>query len=127
MSLIRTAVTLAFTTALVATIGCSSSKSTKKAAASGAPKTVTTKQPASAPKPTTKSGSNVSSNKSSAVAVEADPDCTEAEEGLAACVDTFAVFCASSKLYALDCNAAFGGTCGVLDDGTVDCVIETEE
>lgn len=127
MSLFRTAVTLAFATALVATIGCSSSKNAKRSAASGAPKTATTKQPASAPKPTTKSGSNVSSNKSSAVEVEADPECTAAEEGLAACADTFAVFCASSKLYALDCSAAFGGTCGVLDDGTVDCVIETGE
>ncbi len=126
MSLYRTALTLAVSTALVFTFGCSS-KSTKKTAATGAPKAATTKQPPSAPKPATKTGTNVAANKSSAVSVEADAECTAAEEGLAACVDTFVVFCASTKMYALDCASAFGATCGTLDDGTIDCVVVTED
>jgi len=104
--------------------GCSSkNKSTKAAAGAAKP---TTKQPASTPKPSKKTGSNVSSNQASAAPVAADPACTAEEEGLAACAGTFAVFCAGTKVYAIDCAEAFGGTCAELD-GAIDCVVEVEE
>ena len=105
--------------ALLLAVGCSAAS---KKAATGTAK-VTTKQPTRAPKPTTKTGSNVSGNQSSAVSVSGDPTCDAAEEGLAICVDTFALFCAGGKVYGLDCAEGFGGTCGELD-GAVDCVVE---
>lgn len=104
--------------------GCSSKSKTTKAA-TGAAKP-TTKQPPSAPKPAKKTGANVSGSASAAVPVESDPTCTAEENGLAACVGTFAVFCSSTKVYAIDCAEAFGGTCGELD-GAIDCVVEVEE
>lgn len=127
MSILRNILTLGLASTMVLTVACASKNSAKKTAAAGTPKTATTKQPVSAPKPTTKAGTNVTTNKTSAVAVEADPDCTKDEEGLAVCSDSFAVFCSDGKVYALDCNAAFGATCGQLDDGSIDCVVEEAE
>lgn len=109
--------------ALVITACSSKNKTTKAAAGAAKP---TTKQPASAPKPSKKAGANVSGNKASATPVQSDPDCTAEEEGLAICADTFAIFCSATKVYAIDCAEAFGGTCGEID-GAVDCVVEVEE
>ena len=114
---------------LVLATACSSSssKSAKKAAASGAA-AKTSKQPPSAPAPAKKAGPNVSSNQASAAPVESTPECKAEENGLAACVDTFAVFCSEQKVYAIDCAEAFpGSTCGELDDGTIDCIVTVEE
>ena len=113
---------------VLACVACSTSSdksSAKKKAASGAVAAKTNKQPPSTPKPTQKAGSNVSSNVENATPSEADPTCDAAEEGLAVCVDAFAVFCSGGKVYALDCEAAYGAgaTCGELD-GAVDCVVE---
>jgi hypothetical protein len=130
MNVLRILLVSALGGALVLSTACSSSssKASKKTAASGAAKAKTSKQPASAPTPTKKAGSNVTSNQSSATPVEADPECTAQEEGLGACADSFVVFCSGSKVYALDCAEAFpGSTCGELDDGTIDCVVTTEE
>lgn len=132
MNVLRMVFVSSFAVSLVLVTACSSSKDSaaaksKQAAATGAPKAKTSKQPPSAPKPSKKSGGNVSGNQSSAAPVEADPECTAEEDGLAVCADTFAVFCAGGKVYALDCSEAFGGTCGELDDGTVDCVVTVEE
>jgi hypothetical protein len=110
--------------ALFFALGCSSSKKSS-GAASGTAKSATTKQPPSKPKPSKKAGSNVTGNAASAEQVTGDDaTCTADEDGQGACADTFVVFCSETKVYALDCAAAFGGTCGELDDGTVDCVVD---
>src|SRR6478672_8960005 len=109
--------------AVLFAFGCSASKKSKSAA-SGTAKSATTKQPPSTPKPSKKAGANVTSNASSAAAVEGDATCTADEDAQGACADTFVVFCSDTKVYALDCAEAFGGTCGELDDGTVDCVVD---
>lgn len=113
-------------------VACSSTKSTTKKAAAGTAKAPTTKQPATTPKPTAasggkKAGSNVAANKDQSVVTEVA--CDAAEEGLAVCVDSYVILCASQKVYALDCAVAFGAsaTCGALDDGTIDCVETVSE
>lgn len=129
MNVSRSVLVSVLASALVLATACSSStsKSAKKAAATGAA-SKTSKQPPSAPKPSKKAGANVSSNQGSAAPVASDPECTAEENGLAACADTFAVFCSEQKVYAIDCAEAFpGSTCGELDDGTVDCVVTVEE
>lgn len=124
MNTSRHAMFFALASVFLIVAGCSSSSSKTRAAAKGSAKAATTKQPPSAPKPAKKAGGNVTGNVSSAAPVESSPTCTAEEDGLAACADTFAVFCSAQKVYALDCAAAFGGTCGELDDGTVDCIVE---
>lgn len=123
-SLTRSAVAALLVSSLLVAAGCSSKNKTTKAA-TGAAKP-TTKQPPSAPKPGTKAGASVSGSRASATAVTSDPECTAEEDGLAACAGTFAVFCSATKLYAVDCAEAFGGTCGEVD-GAIDCVVEIEE
>lgn len=92
-----------------------------KKAATGAPKASTTKAPSSVPKPTTKTSTTVTSATSQSVTTE--ETCTPDDEGLAICADSYVVFCAGGKIYALDCSVAFdGATCGELDE-TVDCVV----
>ena len=105
-------------------VACSSTTTTPtKKAASGTPAAKTTKAPASTPNPTKKGGSNVTSNTGSSVVLE-QVTCDASEEGLAVCVDTYALFCAGGLAYALDCSLAFAGaTCGDPGDGSVDCVI----
>ncbi len=122
MNVSRTSLFFFLTTSILV-FGCSSSGKNNKAAATGSAKSATTKQPPSAPKPAKKAGTNVSGNVSSAVAVDQDT-CTADEDGLAACADTYVVFCSQEKVWALDCAEAYGGTCAELDDGTVDCVVD---
>ena len=112
-------------TALVVATGCSSKTpaATTRKAATGAPAATTTKPPATTAKPSKKGGSNVTTNTGSAVVVE-QVTCDASEEGLAVCVDTYAIFCAGGKAYGLDCALAYAGaTCGDPGDGTIDCVI----
>jgi hypothetical protein len=116
---------IAFVAALgIASAGCSSKSSPTKTAAAGAPKAATAKLPSSSTAtPSTKGGSNLTDNTSSAVADDR-MTCSSAEEGLAVCVDDYALFCEGGKAWALDCSVAFdGATCGSLDDGTIDCVV----
>ena len=120
----RTSIAALLVSSLLVASGCSSKSKTTKAA-TGAAKP-TTKQPPSAPKPSKKAGANVSGSASAAVPVTSDPECSAEEDGLAACAGTFAVFCSSAKVYAIDCAEAFGGTCGEVD-GVIDCVVEVEE
>ncbi len=120
----RCAVAALVVSSLVVAGGCSSkNKSTKAAAGAAKP---TTKQPPRPSTPAKKAGASVSGNKSAAAPVASDQQCTAAEDGLAACVDNFAVFCSATKLYAIDCEEAFGGTCGEVG-GAIDCVVEVEE
>jgi hypothetical protein len=117
--------------ALTLAAGCGSSgsgttttanKTAAKKAASGQPAANTTRKPATTPPPPQqKVSSTVGANQSSASKTETA--CTAEEEGKGVCVDEFIVFCAGGSLYALDCAAAFGGTCGEID-GTLDCLIE---
>jgi len=109
------------TTGCVA-FGCSSAdKKSAKKPASGQAATSTTRKPSSTPAPKQSVASNIGANQSKSS--KTDGLCTPADEGKGACVDEFVVFCAGGSLYALDCSAAFGGTCG--ENGTqVDCVIE---
>ena len=104
-------------------IGCSSENekndSTKKRA-TGKAAAPTTKKPATTPAPQQKVSSTVSSNQSSAG--RTDAVCSAADEGMGACVDEFAVFCAGGVLWALDCAVAFDGTCGE-SAGAVDCLV----
>ena len=113
-----------FAVSLLAAGGCSSKNKTNKAATGTAKPT--TKQPPSAPKPSKKGGANVIGSKAAATPVQSSPECTAEENGLAVCVDSFAVFCSDTKVYAIDCAEAFAGTCGEID-GAVDCVVEVEE
>lgn len=99
-------------------IACSS-KSTAKKPATGQAARKTTTKPSTTPKPTQKTASSVTANTSNAATAEGET-CTSTEEGLGACIDDFVVFCAGSVVYALDCNAAFAGTCGTVD-GQVGC------
>lgn len=129
MNVSRTVLVSVLASTLVFATACASTKtkSAKRTAASGAA-AKTSKQPPSAPAASKKAGPNVSSNQASAAPVESTPECKAEENGLAACADTFAVFCSEQKVYALDCAEAFpGSTCGELDDGTIDCVVTVEE
>jgi len=95
-------------------VACSSTdKSTAKKPASGQAASPTTKKPATTPAPKQKVASNVASNQTAAAKTEAE--CAPADEGKGACIDDFVVFCAGGALYALDCAAAFGGSCGETD------------
>lgn len=113
---------VALVTVACSAIACSStdSKSAKKPA-SGQAASSTTRKPASTPAPKQSVASNVGANQSKSS--KTDGVCTPADEGKGACVDEFVVFCADGSLYALDCSAAFGGTCG--ENGSqVDCLVE---
>ena len=113
--------------ALVTTTGClafgcsSTDKKSEKKPASGQAATSTTRKPATTPAPKQSVASNVGANQSKSSKTEGV--CTAADEGKGACVDEFVVFCAGGSLYALDCNAAFGGTCGE-SGAEVDCLVE---
>ena len=124
---------LTFALSLFATtllVGCGSSDEPKKSdpktttatnkPAAGKASGATTKKPASTPPPQQKVSPTVGSNQSSAI--DTAEVCTAADEGKGACVDDFVVFCAGGVLWALDCAAAFNGTCAEFD-GTIDCAI----
>ena len=102
-------------------IACSS-KSAAKKPATGQASAKTTTKPSTTPKPTQKTAASVTANASSAAPADG-ATCTSTEEGLGACVDDFVVFCAGSVVYALDCHAAFAGTCGIVD-GQLGCVVD---
>jgi hypothetical protein len=118
----------------VATVAVACSvKTTSKKPATGTPKTSTTKPPASAQKPSgsTKTSPTVKGSTGSSAPVPGSNGddqlaCSAEEEGIAVCVDTYVVFCAAQKVWALDCASAFGATCGDVD-GTIDCVLAVEE
>jgi len=107
--------------ALGACTAKTSDKPAAKKPATGTAATTTTKKPPSTPPPQQKVSSTVGANQSSATQTEAA--CTAADEGKGVCVDEFVVFCAGGTLWALDCAAAFGGTCGAVGEG-IDCVVE---
>lgn len=117
-----TLVVVALVTTACFAFGCSSSdKEPAKKPASGQAATSTTRKPAVTPAPKQSVAPNVGANQSKSL--KTDAECTPADEGKGACVDEFVVFCSGGSLYALDCSASFGGTCG--DNGTqVDCLVE---
>ncbi len=121
--MIRSSLTLfALVVSVGLVFGCSSTdKKAAKKSASGQAATTTTRKPASNPAPGQSVAPNVGANQSTSAKTE--EVCSPADEGKGACADEFVVFCAGGILYALDCSAAFGGTCGN-NGGQVDCLVE---
>ena len=117
-----TLLVVAFVTTGCLAFGCSSTdKKSAKKPASGQAATSTTRKPATTPAPKQSVAPNVGANQSTSSKTETA--CAPADEGKGACVDEFVVFCAAGSLYALDCSAAFGGTCGE-NGAQVDCLVE---
>ena len=105
-------------------LACSSEKKTAaKKPATGQAATATTRKPSSTPAPQKAVASRVAGNQASAA--KTDEVCTTADEGKGICVDEFVVFCSGGALYALDCAAAYGGTCGTTET-ELGCFVEDE-
>lgn len=118
----RTVTLIALAIAGTLAFGCSSTdKPAAKKPASGQAAAKTTRKPTALPAPQKKVTSGVGANQSSASKTE--EVCTADDEGKGVCVDEFVVFCAGQALYALDCAAAFGGTCGSTET-EIGCLVE---